>query len=443
MENLVEIIQAGGSILDYEGFTEVTITSDQIPSLDLTFPVLVVSHTDYHEEVPLTLGTKTLYHIYDSGILKGNDKLPTSWKFIKDDVEFKKKLEGQPDKPIGFVKMSKVEKIAPNESRILHCLAKAKCHGMSVNVLVEPSEVPKLPPGLECQYSYSDIIKGSSKIAVSIRNVTDRTITLPKGTRVGEIYTANRIPKILNQAVKISKLKTDVENACDSDKANPSNGSSTNPNSDSTKSTETSSSPVDWVLEKLDLSGMKDWPLDLQAKAKALLVSYSDIFSKDELDLGTTNLTKHDIKLTDYTPFKAKYRRIPPHLYEEVRAHLKEMIDLGAIKKSQSPWSSPIVLVRKKDGKLRFCIDLRKLNQRTVRDNYSLPRIDHMLELLIGAEWFCTLDLKSGYWQVELTDEDKPLTAFTCGPLGFYECEKCHLVHLMLLPPSKDLWKIV
>ena len=89
LENLVEIIQAGGSILDYEGFTEVTITSDQIPSLDLTFPVLVVSHTDYHEEVPLTLGTKTLYHIYDSGILKSNDKLPTSWKFIKDDVEFK------------------------------------------------------------------------------------------------------------------------------------------------------------------------------------------------------------------------------------------------------------------------------------------------------------------------------------------------------------------
>ena len=284
--------------------------------------------------------------------------------------------------------------------------------------------VPKLPPGLECQYSYSDIIKGSSKIAVSIRNVTDRTITLPKGTRVGEIYAANRIPKILNQAIKISKLKTDVENACDSDKANPSSGNSTNPNSDSTKSTETSSSSVDWVLEKLDLSGMKDWPLDLQAKAKDLLVSYSDIFSKDELDLGTTNLTKHDIKLTDNTPFKAKYRRIPPHLYEEVRAHMKEMIDLGAIKKSQSPWSSPMVLVRKKDGKLRFCIDLRKLNQRTVRDNYSLPRIDHMLELLIGAEWFCTLDLKSGYWQVELTDEAKPLTAFTCGPLGFYEGEK-------------------
>ena len=100
------------------------------------------------------------------------------------------------------------------------------------------------------------------------------------------------------------------------------------------------------------------------------------------------------------------------------------MLDLGAIRKSQSPWSSPIVLVRKKDGKLRFCIDLRKLNQRTVRDNYSLPKVEHMLEQLIGSEWFCTLDLKSGYWQVELTEESKPYTAFTCGPLGFFECDK-------------------
>ena len=73
---------------------------------------------------------------------------------------------------------------------------------------------------------------------------------------------------------------------------------------------------------------------------------------------------------------------------------------------------------------LRFCIDLRKLNERTIKDNYSLPKIEHQLEHLLGAEWFTTLDLKSGYWQVEMTEESKPLTAFTVGPLGFYECDK-------------------
>ena len=82
-----------------------------------------------------------------------------------------------------------------------------------------------------------------------------------------------------------------------------------------------------------------------------------------------------------------------------------------------------MVLVRKKDGGLRFCIDLRKLNNRTVKDGFSLPRIEDTLDCLHGAVWFSTLDLKSGYWQVELEEEAKPLTAFTVGPLGFWQCE--------------------
>ena len=83
-----------------------------------------------------------------------------------------------------------------------------------------------------------------------------------------------------------------------------------------------------------------------------------------------------------------------------------------------------MVLVRKKDGGLRFCIDLHKLNNRTVKDGYSLPRIEDTLDCLHGAVWFSTLDLKSGYWQVELEEDVKPLTAFTMGPLGFWEHER-------------------
>ena len=99
------------------------------------------------------------------------------------------------------------------------------------------------------------------------------------------------------------------------------------------------------------------------------------------------------------------------------------MLDLGAIRPSNSPWASAIVLVRKKDGRLRFCIDLRKLNNRTVKDAYSLPRIESILDSLGGAQIFSTLDLKAGYWQVEMAEECKVYTAFTCGPLGFYECD--------------------
>ena len=99
--------------------------------------------------------------------------------------------------------------------------------------------------------------------------------------------------------------------------------------------------------------------------------------------------------LEDPKPFKEQYRWIPPGLYEEVKAHLKEMLEVGAIKPSNSPWASPVVLVRKKDGKLRFCIDLRKLNERTVKDSYSIPRIQDTLDCLNGAKIFTALDLKS------------------------------------------------
>ena len=98
------------------------------------------------------------------------------------------------------------------------------------------------------------------------------------------------------------------------------------------------------------------------------------------------------------------------------------MEEIGAIRRSNSPWASPEVLVCKKDGSLRFCIDLRKLNARTIKDAYSLPQIEESLDCLNGACIFSSLDLKSGYWQVELDDDSIPLTAFTVDPLGFYEC---------------------
>ena len=178
-----------------------------------------------------------------------------------------------------------------------------------------------------------------------------------------------------------------------------------------------------WVLEQLNLEGLDAWTADCQQAAKDLLVDSADVFSKNDLHLGKCNILKHDIKITDPQPFKERYRRIPSHLYEEMKAHLQEMVEVGAIRRSFSPWASAMVLVRKKDGGLRFCIDMRKLNNRTIKDGYSLPRIEDTLDCLHGAKWFSTLDLKSGYWQVELEEETMPLTAFTLGPPGFWECE--------------------
>ena len=176
-------------------------------------------------------------------------------------------------------------------------------------------------------------------------------------------------------------------------------------------------------IRSIKFGGLETWTGEQQQSARDLLVDSADVFSHSDLDLCKCNIIKHAIKITDPQPFKERYRRIPPHLYEEVKKHLQEIVEVGAIRRSFSPWASAVVLVRKKDGGLRFCIDLCKLNNRTIKDGYSLPRIEDTLDCLHGAVWLSTLDLKSGYWQVELEEEAKPLTTSTMGPLGFWECE--------------------
>ena len=138
-------------------------------------------------------------------------------------------------------------------------------------------------------------------------------------------------------------------------------------------------------------SGSKGWTEAQKESIKETFEDFHDVFALNPLELGRTSLVQHTIKITDPKPFKERYRRIPPHQFEEVQKHLKEMEDIGAIRRSNSPWASPVVLVKKKDGSLRFCIDLRKLNARTIKDAYSLPRIEESLDCLNGAKIFTSL----------------------------------------------------
>jgi len=146
--------------------------------------------------------------------------------------------------------------------------------------------------------------------------------------------------------------------------------------------------------------------------ASELLENWSEVFARSQTELGEAKAVKHSIKLTDSTPFRERHRRVPPAQYEEVRKHLQEMLACGAIRHSKSPWSSNVVLARKHDGSLRLCIDFRKLNERTVRDGYQLPRIEETFDKMYGSKWFSSLDLQSGYWQVEMQEEDKAKAAF-------------------------------
>ena len=131
---------------------------------------------------------------------------------------------------------------------------------------------------------------------------------------------------------------------------------------------------------------------------------------------------KHKIKIDDGKPFKEHFRCIPPPLLDEVRQHINEMLEAGAIRPSNSPWCNAVVLVHKKDGGLCFCIDFRKLNAKTKKDSYPLPHIQETLNSLVGV--FSMLDLKSGFWKIMMDEDSKQYTTFTVGNLGFFECEQ-------------------
>ena len=165
-------------------------------------------------------------------------------------------------------------------------------------------------------------------------------------------------------------------------------------------------------------------PPDQKESVEALLKKHIDVFSKPDSDIGDCDMIRHRIDLVDDPPFKQKHRRIPPAMIDEVKKHLEELLSSGVIRKSKSQWASNVVLVRKKNGKLRLCIDYRMLNKRTVKDSYALPRIEEVLDILNGAKLFSTIDIKSGYHQVSVEYQHKCRTAFTVGPLGFCEYNK-------------------
>ena len=168
----------------------------------------------------------------------------------------------------------------------------------------------------------------------------------------------------------------------------------------------------------------EDSKADLDDKQRVdlqkLLHEYSDIFAQHSADFGKTTILKHNIETGDEQPVKQRPRRFPRCSADELRKQVSEMAENSIIRPSASSWASNALLVRKKDGSYRMCIDYRELNAKTKNlDEYMLPRIDDTIDALSRAKFFCTLDLIQGYHQVELEESAKPKTAFIapqCNP---------------------------
>lgn len=386
IHQLLEVEGAGGQSVPYLGYVEVLLTFPESVTgtkEQLSVLALIVPECHFNSRIPVLVGTNVLLQLYQCGVshdkfqfLKRSDSIALLLQHV---VQVHKsetkaclvKLHGE--KPITI----------PARHRM--CLfgdvrvGKANPH---TSFVLEPPEPSSLPGGLFLQCTLINInTKASSKIPVVLSNTTDHNVTLPSKCIIG------RVSAVQSVMPSTSTLLADSHTSVGKHSFNLSE----------------SPVPEEWkqrIIDKLN--------------------SIPEVFAADDLSFGHTSAVKHHIRLQDETPFKERSRPIHPSDREAVRQHLRELLDAGIIRESESPFASPVVVVKKKNGKIRLCIDYRKLNTRTIKDAYALPNIEETFSALNGAKWFSVMDLKSGYYQVEMAEEDKPKTAFTC-PLGFYE----------------------
>lgn len=159
-------------------------------------------------------------------------------------------------------------------------------------------------------------------------------------------------------------------------------------------------------------SGQCTDPPDVRDEAVRLITQYSNVFPVRHLDLGEFTAIEHHIETGEARPIKQRMRRTPAVFQGEEEGHLDRMLAAGVIQPSTSDWAAAPVLIRKKDGSVRWCVDYRALNKVTVKDTYPLPLIEECLDTLAGNLWFSKLDANAAYWQIKVNPEDRKKTAF-------------------------------
>ncbi|PAA53525.1 hypothetical protein BOX15_Mlig001877g1 [Macrostomum lignano] len=231
------------------------------------------------------------------------------------------------------------------------------------------------------------LIQQGNTLPVHFANVTDSELRLRKGAVIGWFRPSDPAQEVL--VASIEEQASVLRPSCDP-----------------------------WDPEAaLNQHGSKQLTGADKASFLRLVNRYADVFAESTARLGTTDIVQHEIETTG-TAVKQPPRRLPPHWRGEVDRQIDELLATKMIEPTQSPWSSPVVCVRKKNGELRLCVDYRELNQRTVKDAIAIPRVDDALEALGGAAVFSTLDLCSGYWQVKVKREDQEKTAFVIPHRG-------------------------
>ena len=406
LDTLIEAEATGGSLVPYSGYVEARLSIPGIKAMKHNSLFMVVNDTNYTKRVPVQLGTIHVDEALSLGLGKEYGKLSAMWVRVNfppwpiSRSTQVKESEFDLETIKGNVRITKQVMLGPFETKHVPGLTECNMHYKRVHVVTEASE--KFQHGaVKPICTYSELKLGSSRVSIGLRNFSCRSVTLRPKMVVAEVSAANIVPFSVAsnlEGEEKEELREQYQEQVDSQTVQDVLDQEDNQALEMKFTLEPLSPEKEKLLfDRIDLTGISQWEPAEQEEVRKLYREYGRLFALDDLYLGHTSVVKHKIKLNDYTPFKQRYIRIPPHQYNEVRRHLKEMLEIGTIRKSNSSWASAVVLVRKKDGSLRFCIDLHKLNACTIKDVYSLPRIDETLDCLGGSVIFTSLDLKSGY----------------------------------------------
>ncbi|KAG5276960.1 hypothetical protein AALO_G00111880 [Alosa alosa] len=381
----LQIEGANGEAVPYLGYVELYLLfPGEFLGKEIEVPTLVLVVPDVGSAPQILIGTNSLDVLYSHYVEK-HDCCPQS--FLPGYKVILKILEARQRQisagALGWVRVPNnvPEVVSAGSTIVLDGQAHVSgAHGKTL-VVVEAAFETSLPGGLLVVSSLSTLpVKHSCSMSILLKNETQHDITIPPRTVLAEIHA---VQQVLG------------------------------------KEPSTNLTALEMKMMEFDF-GDSPLPPEWKERITRLLNSMPEVFSQHDMDFGHTDKVKHRIKLSDDTPFKHRARPIHPQDVDAVKKHLQELLEFGIIRESESPFASPIVVVRKKNGSVRLCIDFRKLNSQTIKDAYALPNLEEVFSLLTGSKWFSVLDLKSGYYQVEMEEADTQKTAFVC-PLGFWE----------------------
>ncbi|XP_053389871.1 uncharacterized protein LOC128552836 [Mercenaria mercenaria] len=413
----IDIYCANGQEVPYSGDIELGVKVPSLSDEEVVALILIIPQTEYNQRVPVIIGTNLIREFSKLSKEKEADTFPNEWKESFDVLS---------ETTIGKVKVTKKITLLPRETKtvtgfirkqrnvesaVTECLDDIN----STSAVVCPRVVSLKNPGRTSRVP----VRRLCNISAKTMHITEKIYIC----ELQEVTVLRSMPIIDNRSIL-----SDISETSKSSSSPPTNlcHQSESEKDNKAMSDKEFNKTFGVNLENVNLSE------EQKIKVQKLFQKWNGIFPKSSTDLGHTSAVKHKIELLDEKPFKEPYRHIPPAIFNEVKEHLHEVLKVGAIRKSNSPWSSNFLsvytinptcfLLHTRNPQTCTVLEsrCRKINQRTKRDAYALPRIEDTLNCLAGSKYFSKLDLKSGYWQVELDERDKEKTAYQAGILRVF-----------------------